>query len=163
MAKNRKIAHAVRRQVAASRSLDVGETGVVLPSHALMAQVRMAGRKLKRQVLAERLAEGGVQPAKLRGRVIQQQVIKHRLTQDGLVTVSKAVIGFRLGDMPNPFIPVTKGEVGVLVARDIWRMGAKGVVDARGELCHVMLPTGIVELPVSSVRDLTDDGEETNE
>lgn len=163
MAKNRKIAPAVRRQVAVIRAQEAGETGTIMPSHALMAQVRMAGRKLKKQILAERLAEGGIQPTKLRGRVLQQQVIKHRLTQDGLVTVSKAVIGFRLGVATNPFIPVTKGEVGVLVARDIWRMGAKGVVDPRGELCHVMLSTGIVELPVSSVRDLSDDGEEATE
>ena len=159
MAKNRKISVAVRRQIADARAQDTGET-TVLPSHALMAQARMAGRKLKRQVLAERLAESGVKPVKLTGRVIPRQVTKHVLTKDGLVTVSKAIIGFRLGEVPNPFVPVAKGEVGVLVARDIWRMGAKGVIDRRGELCHVMLSTGIVELPVSSVRDVGNDEEE---
>lgn len=159
MAKNRKISVAVRRQIADARAQDTGET-TVLPSHALMAQARMAGRKLKRQVLAERLAESGVQPVKLTGRVIPRQVTKHVLTKDGLVTVSKAIIGFRLGEVPNPFVPVAKGEVGVLVARDIWRTGVKGVIDRRGELCHVMLSTGIVELPVSSVRDVGNDEEE---
>lgn len=162
MAKNRKISVAVRRQIADARAQDTGET-TVLPSHALMAQARMAGRKLKRQVLAERLAESGVKPVKLTGRVIPRQVTKHVLTKDGLVTVSKAIIGFRLGEVPHPFVPVAKGEVGVLVARDIWRMGAKGVVDRRGELCHVMLSTGIVELPVSSVRDVGADEEEGSE
>lgn len=152
MAKNRKISVAVRHQIAAARAQDAGET-TVLPNRALMAQARMAGRKLKRQVLAERLAESGVQPVKLTGRVIPRQVTKHMLTKDGLVTVSKAIIGFRLGEVPNPFVPVAKGEVGVLVARDIWRKGVKGAIDRRGELCHVMLSTGIVELPVSSVRD----------
>ena len=159
MAKNRKISVAVRRQIADARTQDAGET-TVLPSHALMAQARMAGRKLKRQVLAERLAESGVKPVKLTGRVIPRQVTKHVLTKDGLVTVSKAIIGFRLGEVPNPFVPVAKGEIGVLVARDIWRMGSKGVIDRRGELCHVMLSTGIVELPVSSVRDVGNDEEE---
>lgn len=159
MAKNRKISVAVRRQIADARAQDTGET-TVLPSHTLMARARMAGRKLKRQVLAERLAESGVQPVKLTGRVIPRQVTKHVLTKDGLVTVSKAIIGFRLGEVPNPFVPVAKGEVGVLVARDIWRMGAKGAIDRRGELCHVMLSTGIVELPVSSVRDAGSEEEE---
>lgn len=159
MAKNRKISVAVRRQIANARTQDTGET-TALPNRALMAQARMAGRKLKRQVLAERLAESGVQPVKLTGRVIPRQVTKHMLTKDGLVTVSKAIIGFRLGEVPNPFVPVAKGEVGVLVARDIWRMGAKGAIDRRGELCHVMLSTGIVELPVSSVRDAGNEEEE---
>lgn len=159
MAKNRKISVAVRRQIANARTQDTGET-TTLPNRALMAQARMAGRKLKRQVLAERLAESGVQPVKLTGRVIPRQVTKHVLTKDGLVTVSKAIIGFRLGEVPNPFVPVAKGEVGVLVARDIWRMGAKGAIDRRGELCHVMLSTGIVELPVSSVRDAGSEEEE---
>lgn len=162
MAKNRKISVAVRHQIAAARAQDAGET-MVLPNRALMAQARMAGRKLKRQVLAERLAESGVQPVKLTGRVIPRQVTKHMLTKDGLVTVSKAIIGFRLGEVPNPFVPVAKGEVGVLVARDIWRTGAKGAIDRRGELCHVMLSTGIVELPVSSVRDVGNDEEEGSE
>lgn len=159
MAKNRKISVAVRRQIADARAQDTGET-TVLPNRALMAQARMAGRKLKRQLLAERLAESGVQPGKLTGRVIPRQVTKHMLTKDGLVTVSKAIIGFRLGEVPNPFVPVAKGEVGVLVARDIWRMGVKGAIDRRGELCHVMLSTGIVELPVSSVRDAGSEEEE---
>ena len=162
MAKNRKISVAVRRQIADAQEQDAGET-TVLPSHTLLAQARMAGRKLKRQVLAARLAESGVEAAMLTGRVIPRQVTKHVLTQDGLVTVSRAIIGFRLGGMPNPFIPVIKGEVGVLVARDIWRVDAKGIVDRRGELCHVMLSTGIVELPVSSVRDIGNDEEEVTE
>ena len=62
-----------------------------------------------------------------------------------------------MGATIDPYIPLQKGAVGMLVARNIWRAtrdrSGRRSRPGREELCHVMLPAGIVELPVSVVRD----------
>lgn len=159
MAKNRKIPTAVRHQVNVTRAQEIQEPGeaTISPREAL-TQARMAGRKARNEAIAARLAEQGAQPAKpIRPQTRVKPIIEHRLSMDGLVTLSKPTIGFRVGATIDPYIPLQKGAVGMLVARNIWhatrdRSGRRSR-PGREELCHVMLPAGIVELPVSVVRD----------
>ncbi len=146
---------AVRRQVKVTRAQEIQEPGeaTISPREAL-TQARMAGRKARNEAIAARLAEQGAQPAKpIRPQARVKPIIEHRLSMDGLVTLSKPIIGFRVGATNDPYIPLQKGAVGMLVARNIWHATRRRSGLGREELCHVMLPAGIVELPVSVVRD----------
>lgn len=153
MAKNRKIPLAVRHQVNMARMQEAPEADTVSP-RAAMAQVRLAGRKARNEAIAARQSERDTTPVKpVRPEARVKPIVEHRLSVDGLVTLSKPTIGFRVGATIDPYIPLQKGAVGMLVARNIWRATRRRSGLGREELCHVMLPAGIVELPVSVVRD----------
>lgn len=122
-----------------------------LPMRQALAQARLAGRQARNEAIAARMAEAGPSPVKPpRPAERTKPLVEHRLTVDGLVTLSRATIGFRVGATVDPYVPLQKGAVGVLVARNIW---ARRSPKRRMELCHVMLPAGIMEIPVSMVRD----------
>lgn len=153
----------VKRQIHAKRveqltkALEEGtveeqDLPAALSGREQMAQARKAAREVFRDTRKAKAA------AAERVRVEQPQpVLKSCLTEGGLVSISRTVIGFRLGVEVNPYINVDKGTVGVLVGFVEPSVGPRPVRDRRGQLCHVMTPVGIVEVPAATLRSCSDE------
>lgn len=156
MAKNRKIPMAVRHQVKVTRAQEMQEAGVatISPREAL-TQARLAGRKARNEAIAARMAEAGPSPVKpTRAEARAKPAPQFNLIEGSLVTLAKSTIAFRLGAETNPYIPLQKGAVGVLMYRDLVSRGTspRGRGRRGTPLCHVMVAGSIVELPQSMVR-----------
>lgn len=157
MAKNRKIPTAVRHQAIAARAQEEQETGVSTPSpRQALAQARQAGRKARNEAIAARTVEAGPSPVKpTRAEARAKPAPQFNLADGCLVTLVKNAIAFRLGAETNPYIPLQKGDVGVLMHRDLVSRGgrrSRGVWGTKTPLCHVMVAGAVVELPQSAVR-----------
>lgn len=156
MAKNRKIPTAIRHQAIAARAQEEQETGVSTPSpRQALAQARLAGRKARNEAIAARMAEAGPSPVKpTRPGPRVKPTPQFNLIEGSLVTLAKSTIAFRLGAETNPYIPLQKGAVGVLMYRDLVSRGTspRGRGRRGTPLCHVMVAGAVVELPQSVVR-----------
>jgi len=151
---------AVRHQVLVARAEETPETGQVALSHRqAMAQARQAGRTARKEAIAARQLEAPAPQAKPARPVVRvKPAIQHRLSVDGLVTLSKPAVGFRLGTEKDPYVSLQKGTVGVLVALVSGRsVNLRARRIRQEQLCHVMTPMGIVELPVGVVRSCDED------
>lgn len=162
MAKNRKIPTAVRHQAIAARAQEEQETGVSTPSpRQALAQARQAGRKARNEAIAARTAEAGPSPVKpTRPTPRVKPAPQFNLIEGSLVTLAKSTIAFRLGAETNPYIPLQKGAVGVLMYRDLVssRTSARPTRAARhAPLCHVMMGGAVVEIPQSVIRACDED------
>lgn len=125
-----------------------------------MNQARMAARQTFREKQKQSEAEA---LRAVKNHIVAQPapVMKFNIAEGSLVTLSKNTIGFRLGVEMNPYIPLQKGDVGVLMYRDLVSRGtaSRGRGRRGTPLCHVMMGGSIVEMPLSVIRAAADDDE----
>lgn len=124
-----------------------------------MNQARMAARQTFREKQKQSEAEA---LRAVKNHIVAQPVPvrEFNLIDGALVTLSKNVVGFRLGVSVDPYIPLKKGDMGVLLYRDLVsnRAAARPTRAARhAPLCHVMIAGSVVELPQSVLRAAVDE------
>ena len=125
-----------------------------------MNQARMAARQTFREKQKNSEAEA---LRAVKNHIVAQPppVREFNLADGALVTLSKNVVGFRLGVSVDPYIPLKKGDMGVLLYRDLVSRGtaSRGRGRRGTPLCHVMMGGSIVEMPLSVIRAAADDDE----
>lgn len=124
-----------------------------------MTQARMAARQAFREKQKHTEAEA---LRAVKKHIIAQPptVIEFNLAEGSLVVLSKNTTGFRLGAETNPYVVLQKGEMGVLLYRDLVskRTSASPTRAARhAPLCHVMMAGAVLELPQSVLRAAVDE------
>lgn len=106
------------------------------------------------------MAEAGPSPVKpTRPTPRVKPAPQFNLIEGGLVTLVKSTIAFRLGAETNPYIHLQKGDVGVLMHRDLVsrELRRRREWGTKTPLCHVMVAGAVVELPQSAVRACDED------
>lgn len=123
-----------------------------------MTQARMAARQAFREKQKHTEAEA---LRAVKKHIIAQPptVIEFNLAEGSLVVLSKNTTGFRLGAETNPYVVLQKGEMGILLYRDLVSRGtaSRGQGRRGTPLCHVMMSGTVVELPQSVLRAAVDE------
>lgn len=160
MSISKKTLSQVKRQIftaQAEEARKAAEAGEPPPPQAPSAREQLKQARLSaRQAFRER----GPRPMKVVKAAVAEAlpppaVRQFNLVDGALVKLSKNAIGFRLGADVNPYVSLQKGDMGVLLYRDLVSNGtrARPTRSARhAPLCHVMMAGAVVELPQSVIR-----------
>lgn len=157
MSISKKTLSQVKRQIFSAQAEEArkaAEAGEAPPPQAPSAREQMKQARLSAR---EAFRERGPRPMKAVKAALLEALPppparEFNLVDGALVTLSKNAVGFRLGASADPYIPLKKGDMGVLLYRDLAgkRVGTRASRSA--PLCHVMMAGAVVELPQAVIR-----------